>query len=176
MIHQEAALRWGLIFVLAALGLVRPLLSILGAYENLEGLWGPILVTIFIAAIWVGVVVGTGAPNPLATLVLVGASYGLFAIVLQQLTWNLFLEAPPKIVPSSTPILVASWLAFIVTNTIWGAVLGSLRQGCVARCHSTHFGSAPVSTGFREHLPPGTSVNRGKKQLIWGMYSRGCVG
>jgi hypothetical protein len=90
MIHQEAALTWGLIFVLGALGLVRPLLSILGAYENLEGLWGPILVTIFIAAIWVGVVVGPGAPNPLATLVLVGASYGLFAIVLQQLTWNLF--------------------------------------------------------------------------------------
>ena len=129
MIHQEAALRWGLIFVLAALGLVRPLLSILGAYENLDGLWGPILVTIFIAAIWVGVVVGPGAPNPLATLVLVGVSYGLFAIVLQQLTWNLFLEAPPKSAPSSTPILVASWLAFIVTNTIWGAVLGLFAAG-----------------------------------------------
>jgi hypothetical protein len=47
MARQEAAPGWALIFALAVLGLVRPLLSILGAYGSLEKPWGPILVTIF---------------------------------------------------------------------------------------------------------------------------------
>ena len=38
---------------MVALGLARPLLSILGAYESIEGPWGPVLVAILIAAIWV---------------------------------------------------------------------------------------------------------------------------
>jgi hypothetical protein len=129
MVRKETSLRWGLIFALAILGLVRPLLSILGAYESLEGPWGPILVTVFIAAVWVGVVVGTRAPNPLATLVLVGASYGLLAIVLQQLIWNHFLNGPPEGAPSSIPILITSWLAIIATNAIWGAFLGFIAAG-----------------------------------------------
>ena len=72
MVRKETSLRWGLIFALAILGLVRPLLSILGAYGSLEGPWGPILVTILIAALWVGVVVIGRVPKPVLTLAVAG--------------------------------------------------------------------------------------------------------
>ena len=83
--NRRRGLRWTLIFFLAALGLVRPLLSITGFYDALGGdPWTPILITILIAVVWVGVVVTARAPNPLITLVLVGGLYGVFAILLQQ--------------------------------------------------------------------------------------------
>ena len=91
--RQEASLRWGVIFTLATLGLVRPLLSIAGAYEFLGGAVGRVAVTILIAAVWVGVVVIGRVPNPLLTLVAVGGMYGVFAILLQQIIWNFFLGA-----------------------------------------------------------------------------------
>jgi hypothetical protein len=69
------------------LGLVRPLLSITGVYDSLRGAsLAPFLVTIMIAAVWVGVVVATRSPSPLATLALASTLYGVFAIVLQQMT------------------------------------------------------------------------------------------
>ncbi len=69
-------------------------MSILDACGSFEGRWGPIPVTISMAD-RVGVVEGIRAPNPLATLVLVGVRSGLLAMLLQQLTCNLFLDGPP---------------------------------------------------------------------------------
>jgi hypothetical protein len=106
---------------------VRPLLSITGFYDALGGdTWAPALVTILIAAVWVGVVVAARAPNPLVTLVLVGGLYGVFAILLQQVIWNLVLGSVPEGAPSSVPMVVTSWVSILVTNTIWGAFLGLL--------------------------------------------------
>ncbi len=117
-------LRWGLVTALAAVGLIRPLLSIAGAYEEfLGGAVGRAVVTILIAALWVGVVVIRRVPNPLLTLVVVGGMYGVFAILLQQIIWNFFLGGAPEGAPSSAPILVISWISIIATNTIWGALL-----------------------------------------------------
>jgi hypothetical protein len=99
MVRRKTSLRWGLIFPLAILGLVRPLLSILGVYGTFEGPWGPILLTIFIAAIWVGAIVIRGVPNPLVTLAVVGGVYGVLEIVLQQTVWNIYLGAPQKVFP-----------------------------------------------------------------------------
>jgi hypothetical protein len=120
-------LRWGMISLLAAIGLVRPLLSITGVYDSLGGgPLAPVLVTIAIAALWVGAVVATRAPNPLLTLTVAGGLYGTFAILLQQIMWNVVLGGVPEAAPSSAPILVISWISILVTNTIWGAFLGLL--------------------------------------------------
>ncbi len=129
MVRQKTSLSWGLIFPLAILGLMRPVLSILDVYGNFEGPWGPILVTIFIAAIWVGTVVIRGVPNPLVTLAVVGGVYGVLAIVLQQTMWNVFLEGPPEGAPSSVPIMMIGWVSIITTNMIWGAILGVVALG-----------------------------------------------
>jgi hypothetical protein len=77
---------------------------------------------VLVAAIWVGVVVGTRAPNPLATLVLAGATYGVIAILLQQFIWNLLLGGAPDGAPSSAPMLVMSWISILATNVMWGAL------------------------------------------------------
>jgi hypothetical protein len=129
MVRQQRGFEWGLIFALAVSGLVRPLLSILGVYGSSEGSWGPILVTIFIAAIWVGVVVIGRVPNPLVTLTVVGGVYGVLAILLQQTMWHLFLEGPPEGAPSSVPIIVIGWVSIIATNMVWGAILGVVALG-----------------------------------------------
>ena len=68
--------------------------------------------------------VGTRAPNPLATLVLAGATYGVFAILLQQFIWNLLLGGAPDGTPPSAPMLVMSWISILATNVMWGALLG----------------------------------------------------
>jgi len=117
-------LRFGLIAILGAIGLARPLLSIAGAYELLGGATGRIVVTVLIAAVWVGVVTILRVPNPLLTLAAAGVAYGVFTILLQQVMWNLVLGEVPPEAPDSTPILVVSWVAILVTNTIWGAFLG----------------------------------------------------
>ena len=129
MVLQKADLRWALILVLAVVGLVRPLLSILGAYGSIERPWGPVLVTILIAAIWVGIVAVGHVPSPILTLAAVGAAYGVLAIVLQQIMWSLFLNGPPEGAPTSAPTLMISWVAIVVTNTIWGTLLGLLAAG-----------------------------------------------
>jgi len=90
---------------------------------------GPLLVTIFIAASWVGATVMGRVPNPLVTLTIVGAVYGVLAVLLQQIMWNLILNGPPEEAPASVPILITSWISIIATNTIWGAFLGLLAVG-----------------------------------------------
>jgi hypothetical protein len=124
--NQLANLRWGLIAFLGAIALVRPLLSMAGAYDLLGGATGRVVVTVLIAAIWIGVVLIRRVPNPVLTLAAAGAAYGVFAIVLQQTMWNLVLGEVPAEAPDSTPILVISWVAILVTNTIYGAFLGLL--------------------------------------------------
>src|SRR3712207_8644553 len=56
LFRSLANLRWGLIAVLGAIALMRPLLSIAGAYDFLGGATGRVVVTVLIAAIWIGVV------------------------------------------------------------------------------------------------------------------------
>ena len=127
--NKLANLRWGLIAFLGAVALVRPLLSIAGTYDYLGGATGRVVVTILIAAVWIGAVVSLRDPRPLLTLAAAGAVYGLFTIFLQQVMWNLVLGEVPAEAPDSTPILVVSWVAILVTNTIYGAVLGLVATG-----------------------------------------------
>ena len=122
--NQLANLRWALIAFLGAVALVRPLLSIAGAYNFLGGATGRVVVTVLISVIWMGVVLIWRVPNPLLTLAAAGAAYGVFTIVLQQIMWNLVLGEVPAEAPDTAPILVISWVAILVTNTIYGAFLG----------------------------------------------------
>ena len=81
--NQQTNLRWGLVLLLAVLGLVRPLSSIAGVYGSQgEDSWAPVLVTGAVSAVWMGVVVAVRAPNPLLTLTAAGGMYGVFGILL----------------------------------------------------------------------------------------------
>ena len=105
-------------------------MSITGVYSSLGGaVWSPALVTVMIAAVWVGIAVAACSSSPLATLTLAGALYGVLAIVLQQISWNLILGGALEGTPSSATVLVMSWASILLTNTIWGAFLGLLAAG-----------------------------------------------
>ena len=98
--NRQTNLRWNLIFLLAVLGLARPLLSITGVYSSLGGsTWAPALVTIMIAAVWVGIAVATCSSSPLATLTLAGALYGVLAIVPSRLFGTSSSGAPRRVLP-----------------------------------------------------------------------------
>jgi membrane-anchored protein YejM (alkaline phosphatase superfamily) len=141
--NQLANLRWGLIAFLGVVALVRPLLSIAGAYDYLGGATGRVVVTILIAAVWIGAVVTLRVPRSLLTLAAAGTAYGLFTIFLQQVMWNLVLGEVPAEAPDSTPILVVSWVAILLTNTIYGAILGLVATG---------LGRLPAGSGSRSGI------------------------
>jgi hypothetical protein len=108
-------LRWGLIAALAAAGLLRPVLSIVGAYDGRKP-WAPLVVTALIAVLWVAAVVRARVPRPVATLTLVGAGYGVLALLL-----NLALQ---PVLDSAELIPVPGIIAMIGFSALEGAVLG----------------------------------------------------
>jgi hypothetical protein len=113
-----ASLNWTLIVQLAALGLVRPLLSIVGLNGESLGTWFPILITALLTVIWVGVIATRTVPNPILSLSCVGGLYGAFSIVMMQFIWLIVPSAAQANFPS------AAFIAIIVTNLAWGAALG----------------------------------------------------
>lgn len=112
-----AELPWGLIFVLGTLGLVRPALSILGFSEGLPAV--PVAITILLSAIWISVVVIRRAPHPIATLMAVGVSNAVLALALNVALAGGFSRLPRGI------------LSILLTNLIWGTILGLLAFGII---------------------------------------------
>jgi hypothetical protein len=121
-------LRWGTIFALALLGLLRPLLSILGVYESFEAPWGPLIVSALIAVVWIGVVVVQRVPNPIATLAAAGGMYGIFLILIQIVAALLGQipegQAPWGRILITISLMTLGWVSILITNVIWGALLG----------------------------------------------------
>lgn len=115
-----ADLPWGLIFVLGLLGLVRPLLSILGISEGQPVI--PVAVTILLSAMWIGVVVWQRVPHAFLTLVAVGAMYAILAMVLNVTIQGGFSRLP-----------VQGIVGILVTNLIWGAILGLIATAILNR-------------------------------------------
>lgn len=129
---RSSRARLDLILLLALSALARPLLGISGVYDRTGpggSLLDPIFITGALAALWVGVVVATRAPKPLLTLAAAGALYGLLAILLQQLMWSPAPGGAPANAPGAAPIPIVSWLAILVTNTLWGGLLGAVAAG-----------------------------------------------
>jgi hypothetical protein len=117
-------LRWPLIVLLALTGLIRPVLSVAGVYDDLGAFghpWAPLLVSVLVAVAWIAVV-GLGRVRaPVLTLTLAGFGYGLAAITL-NLVLHLFLESAEWIPAPGYP-------AILVFNALLGAVLGVLALG-----------------------------------------------
>lgn len=114
---------WALIAVLGAVGLIRPVCSIIGAYDSgpLEKPVGPVLFTVLIAVVWLGVAVALRLTQPVMTLALVGVAYGVFAVVL-NVGLQPFLD-DAELVP------VPGMVGMLVFNGLQGAVLGLVAMG-----------------------------------------------
>ncbi|PRX49556.1 hypothetical protein B0I33_103593 [Prauserella shujinwangii] len=112
---------WKLVVALAAFGLLRPLLSMAGVLDALGKPWSPLAATAVIAVVWVGAVVWARPAQPVLTLTLAGVGYAVLAVLLNLAAQPLFEDA--RLVPG------AGMIAMLVTNALWGAVLGVVAFG-----------------------------------------------
>ena len=104
-------------------GLVRPVLSIVGAFDGgaLGKPVGPVLITVLICVVQVAAVVVGRVRNPVLTLAAAGVAYAIFAIVL-----NLSLQ---PFLASAETIPLPGYVAMPVWNAAQGAVLGLVAWG-----------------------------------------------
>ena len=117
-------LRWPLIVLLALTGLIRPVLSVVGVFDDLGSFghpWAPLLVTGLLALAWLAVVVLGRVRAPVLTLTFAGLGYGLAAIAL-NLVLHLFLD-------SAEWIPAPGYVAILLWNALQGAVLGAIALG-----------------------------------------------
>lgn len=118
-------LHWKMIVLLAVLGLIRPALNILGVYDTLGTTWLPVIVTVLISVLWVTTVVLRRSPQPLLTLVITGTLYGVLAIALNRAVEPFLADAP-------APMPGPTMASIVLTNLIWGALLGLIALGIVS--------------------------------------------
>lgn len=114
--HQ---LHWPLVIGLGALALVRPLMSTTGLLDLLGRPAAPIAVTVGISLLWLIIVVGTRVRQPFLTLVCVGLTYGVFAILLSAILSPLL--TGELMGPATNGVATISVL---ITNAIWGGIVG----------------------------------------------------
>lgn len=112
-----------MVLALAAVLLVRPALSIADVYDHLGGAVGRLAVTAGAYVVWIATMVARREPDPIRTLALAGATYGLAVIVAAPILW-IFLGAPD--IPP--PGYVFGPFAVIATNALFGAVAGAIAR------------------------------------------------
>ena len=118
---------WKLVFILALVQLARPILSTVGFFDNFRP-QGPIIATAVIALIWVGVAVIGKVREPVKVLAMAGAAYAVVGVAMAVLLQTFFTWSPEETV--SIPLLLTAGLVGgIVTNVIWGALLGVVAIG-----------------------------------------------
>ncbi|WP_250029370.1 hypothetical protein [Paractinoplanes maris] len=104
--------------VLGLAGLVRPVLSVAGAYDSgpLAKPVGPLVLTALVSLAWIVAVVLAKPARPVLTTTVAGISYGVAAILLN---WSLqpFLD-------SAETIPLPGYFGILVFNALQGAFLG----------------------------------------------------
>jgi len=118
MKEQLRQLPWKLVFVLALIQLIRPILSTAGFFDGFKP-QGPIIATAVIALIWVGVAVKGKVREPVKVLALAGATYAVIGVAMAVLLQTFFTWSPEE--TASIPLLLTAGLVGgIVVNVIWG--------------------------------------------------------
>jgi hypothetical protein len=127
MKKQLQHLPWKLIFILAFIQLIRPILSTAGFFDNFRP-QGPIIATALIALIWIGVAVIGNVREPVKILAMAGATYAVIGVAMAVFLQTVFSWSPEETV--SIPLLLSAGLiGGIVVNVIWGAFLGFVAIG-----------------------------------------------
>src|SRR5690606_13008245 len=115
------AVRWPLVFGLAAVGLIRPVASIAGIRDVVDATVAALGLTVLVSLIWILVVGLSQVPQPFLTLVFTGLVYAGYTLVLGVILSSL-LEGG-LMGPVTNPIAI---VAVVVSHAIWGGVCGLL--------------------------------------------------
>src|SRR5918994_1607372 len=118
---------WNLIFLLAVVQLIRPILSTAGFFDNFRP-QGPLIATALIALIWIGVAVIGNVREPVKVLAMAGATYAVLGVAMAVFLQAFFTWSPEE--PASIRLPPTAGLTGgIVVNVIWGALLGFVAIG-----------------------------------------------
>jgi hypothetical protein len=127
MKEQLRQLPWKLIFILALIQLIRPILSTAGFFDNFRP-EGPLIATALIALTWISVVVIGDVREPVKVLAMAGATYAVTGVAMAVYLQTFFTWSPEETV--SIPLLLSAGLiGGIIANVIWGAFLGFVAVG-----------------------------------------------
>ena len=117
-VSSVEAMNLRLAVLLGLVGLARPVLSVVGAYDSgpLSKPVGPLVLTALVSLVWIVAVVIAEPARPVLTLVAAGLAYGVAAILLN---WSLqpFLD-------SAETIPLPGYFGILIFNAGQGAVLG----------------------------------------------------
>lgn len=118
---SESRHPWPLIFGLAAIALVRPILSMIGALEQIGQPAASITLTVLISLVWIAAAVSARVERPAMTLMLTGIAYAVLAILLSAILSPIVTGRLQG--PLTNPFAIVSMIA---TNAIWGLVAGGI--------------------------------------------------
>lgn len=125
---MKEKLNWSFIISLAALALIRPLMSMLGWLEGIGQPAASISVTLVITLTWIAIAVIGRVEEPLIQLTFTGVAYGVLAIVISAIM-SPILDGELK-GPITNPFAIVSVL---VTNGIWGLCAGLIAKAIMKR-------------------------------------------
>lgn len=120
--------QWPLILGLAALALIRPIISMVGLSEAIGQPVVSIAVTLLISLVWIAVVVRARVSRPVVTLTLTGLAYGVFAILISAVFTPILtgqLQGPAT--------NVFALVSVLLTNALWGLIAGWIAQTVMSR-------------------------------------------
>ena len=120
--------QWPLILGLAALALIRPIISMVGLSEAIGQPVVSIAVTLLISLVWIAVVVRARVSRPVVTLTLTGLAYGVFAILISAVFTPILtgqLQGPAT--------NVFALVSVLLTNALWGLIAGLIARTVMSR-------------------------------------------
>ena len=120
--------QWPLILGLAALALIRPIISMVGLSEAIGQPVASIAVTLLISLVWIAVVVRARVSRPVVTLTLTGLAYGVFAILISAVISPILtgqLQGPAT--------NVFAFVSVLLTNALWGLIAGWIARTVMPR-------------------------------------------
>lgn len=119
---------WLFILGLAALALIRPIMSMLGLSQAIGQPFASIAITLLISLVWLAVAVRARFSRPIVTLMLTGLVYGVFAILISAVLSPILtgqLQGPAT--------NVFAFVSVLLTNAVWGLIVGVIASAVMPR-------------------------------------------
>jgi hypothetical protein len=128
MVSVQSKREWLLIPGLAALALIRPIMSMVGLSRAIGQPFASIAVTLLISLVWLAVAVRARFSRPIVTLTLTGLVYGIFAVLISAVLSPVLTGQLQG--PATNPF---AFVSVLLTNAFWGLVVGVIARAVMPR-------------------------------------------
>lgn len=128
MVSVQSKREWLLIPGLAALALIRPIMSMVGLSRAIGQPYASIAVTLLISLVWLAVAVRARFSRPIVTLTLTGLVYGIFAVLISAVLSPVLTGQLQG--PATNPF---AFVSVLLTNAFWGLAVGVIARAVMPR-------------------------------------------